>query len=88
MRRCCLCFAVGLLASPVGLAEAASWGETYTLDNGLRVVLTPDHRFPSVTVLVRYHVGARQEPPGRVSSGNGGGGPGEPSRWRSRTCRS
>jgi zinc protease len=47
------------------VARAADWGETYTLPNGLRVVLDPDRRFPSVTVLVRYHVGARQEPAGR-----------------------
>lgn len=46
-------------------AHAAAWGETYTLPNGLRVVLDPDKRFPTVTVFVRYHVGARQEPAGR-----------------------
>jgi zinc protease len=46
-------------------AFAAGWGETYTLPNGLRVVLSPERRFPSVTVLVRYHVGARQESAGR-----------------------
>jgi zinc protease len=46
-------------------ARAAAWGETYTLPNGLRVVLNPDKRFPTVTVFVRYHVGARQEPAGK-----------------------
>src|SRR5687768_5872569 len=51
-----------LLAGP---AAAAEWGQAYVLPNGLRVVLAPDRRFPSVTVLVRYHVGARQEPAGR-----------------------
>jgi zinc protease len=45
-------------------AQAANWGETYLLPNGLRVVLNSDTRFPTVTVLVRYHVGARQEPLG------------------------
>jgi zinc protease len=54
----------------VGLAGVAAdaraaWGETYRLQNGLRVVLSPDARFPSVTVLLRYHVAARNEPPGR-----------------------
>jgi predicted Zn-dependent peptidase len=62
------------LAATVGLAAPAraqpaeapqAWGETYKLPNGLRVILAPDRRFPEVTVLVRYHVGARQEPPGR-----------------------
>jgi zinc protease len=42
-----------------------AWGETYRLQNGLRVVLSPDARFPSVTVLLRYHVAARNEPAGR-----------------------
>jgi predicted Zn-dependent peptidase len=46
-------------------ARADPWGETYMLPNGLHVVLNPDKRFPTVTVFVRYHVGARQEPAGR-----------------------
>jgi zinc protease len=46
-------------------AQTRKWGEIYTLGNGLRVVLSPDRRFPTVTVLLRYHVGARQEPPGK-----------------------
>jgi zinc protease len=54
-----------LLALAPSLAHAEVWGETYVLPNGLRVVLNPDKRFPTVTVFVRYHVGARQEPAGR-----------------------
>jgi predicted Zn-dependent peptidase len=57
--------AVVLALLAAGPAVAAGWGETYTLANGMRVILSPDRRFPSVTVLVRYHVGARQEPAGR-----------------------
>ena len=56
---------VATVAGSTGDARAAEWGETYHLANGLRVILSPDVRFPSVTVLVRYHVGARHEPPGR-----------------------
>ena len=52
------------LARAQAEATGASWGEMYRLPNGLRVVLSPDARFPTVTVLVRYHVGARQEPAG------------------------
>src|SRR3954464_5600560 len=46
-------------------ARADGWGEAYTLPNGLHVILNSDQRFPTVTVFVRYHVGARQEPVGR-----------------------
>jgi predicted Zn-dependent peptidase len=56
---------LALLAVLAVRPAAAGWGETYTLANGLRVILSPDQRFPSLTVLVRYHVGARQEPSGR-----------------------
>lgn len=59
----CLILLVVLL-SP-SRAPAAGPGEMYKLANGLRVVLNPDKRFPTVTVLVRYHVGARHEPVGR-----------------------
>ena len=36
------------------------------LDNGLRVVLQPDDSVPLVAVHVMYHVGSRNEPPGRT----------------------
>ncbi|SDE16752.1 M16 family metallopeptidase [Auraticoccus monumenti] len=38
---------------------------TATLDNGLRVVVSPDHAVPSVTVNLWYDVGSRHESPGR-----------------------
>ena len=40
--------------------------EYYTLDNGLRVVLSPDHTAPIVTVAVYYNVGLRLEPRDRT----------------------
>jgi predicted Zn-dependent peptidase len=40
--------------------------EQHTLANGLRVVLSPDHSAPIVTVAVYYHVGMRLEPRGRT----------------------
>src|SRR5262245_16263348 len=46
-------------------AAAQGWGESYRLTNGLQVVLTPEPQLPTLAVLVRYHVGARHEPPGR-----------------------
>jgi zinc protease len=40
--------------------------ESYRLDNGLRVVLSPDPAIPTVTVGVYYHIGFRLEPRGRT----------------------
>ncbi len=40
--------------------------ERFTLDNGLRVVLTPDRSAPVVGVAVVYDVGIRSEPKGRT----------------------
>ena len=38
--------------------------ESFTLDNGLQVVVLPNHRVPVVTHMVWYKVGAADEPPG------------------------
>ncbi len=40
--------------------------EYYTLDNGLKVVLSRDTTAPTVTVGVYYHIGFRTEPRGRT----------------------
>lgn len=40
--------------------------ERFTLDNGLRVVLSPDRSAPVVAVAVVYDVGIRSEPEGRT----------------------
>ncbi|MGD9564365.1 MAG: M16 family metallopeptidase [Pyrinomonadaceae bacterium] len=40
--------------------------EQYTLDNGLRVVLNPDHAVPVVAIAVYYDVGSRNEREGRT----------------------
>ncbi len=39
---------------------------TFTLKNGLRLVVIPDHRAPVVTHMVWYRVGAADEPVGRT----------------------
>lgn len=39
--------------------------EKYVLPNGLTVILHEDHRTPIVAVNVWYHVGSKDEPPGR-----------------------
>jgi predicted Zn-dependent peptidase len=40
--------------------------ETYTLDNGLRVILSEDHTAPIVAVNLWYDVGSAHEKPGRT----------------------
>jgi predicted Zn-dependent peptidase len=39
--------------------------QEFTLPNGLRVILSEDHRAPQVTVNVWYHVGAANQGPGK-----------------------
>ncbi|MGI9422069.1 MAG: M16 family metallopeptidase [Hyphomicrobiaceae bacterium] len=57
----CLMLATsGLIAS----ASAAPRAATSILDNGLQVVVIPDHRAPVVTHMVWYRVGAADEAPG------------------------
>ena len=46
-------------------AEPSIPFEEYTLPNGLRVILSEDHRAPQVAVSVWYHVGAANQRPGR-----------------------
>ncbi len=40
--------------------------EKYTLDNGLQVILHEDHTIPMAAVNVWYHVGSKNEMPGRT----------------------
>ncbi len=46
-------------------AAAAFEAETFALDNGLQVVVIPNHRAPIATHMVWYKVGAADEPPGK-----------------------
>lgn len=39
---------------------------SFTLDNGLNVVVIPDHRAPVVTQMIWYHVGSADEGPGKT----------------------
>jgi zinc protease len=61
---------VATLAAEADKAPAASSekpaqkASKFTLDNGLDVVVIPDHRAPVVTQMVWYKVGAADEPPG------------------------
>jgi zinc protease len=54
-------------AEPVDLGDLviAPEAESFTLDNGLEVVVVPDRRAPIVTHMIWYRVGSADEPPGR-----------------------
>ncbi|MGL3823468.1 M16 family metallopeptidase [Sphingopyxis sp. R3-92] len=60
--------------APVAAAAATSQGvagidiphEEFTLPNGLRVIVQTDHTVPVVAVNIWYHVGSRNEDPGRT----------------------
>jgi zinc protease len=56
---------VSVLFAP-GPAGAAIWNpKTFTLDNGLQVVVVENHRVPAVTQMIFYKVGAADEEPGK-----------------------
>jgi zinc protease len=54
---------LGLAAPPA--AAAVYNPETFTLKNGLQVVVIPNHRLPIVTQMVWYKVGAADDPYGK-----------------------
>ncbi len=62
--------ALGILgasaAAHAAMAQAASQGPTtFTLGNGLQVVVIPDRRTPVVTQMIWYKVGSADETPGK-----------------------
>nr|WP_321511668.1 pitrilysin family protein [uncultured Hyphomonas sp.] len=58
--------AAALFAISAGPAAAEEWKpETFTLSNGMDVIVLPDHRAPVVTHMLWYKVGAVDEAPGK-----------------------
>jgi len=70
-RRLLAAGAISLVALGSAMAQAKDDGamfpnvESFELDNGMQVVVIPDHRAPVVTHMVWYRVGAADEPPGK-----------------------
>ncbi|MDR2234182.1 MAG: insulinase family protein [Tannerella sp.] len=58
---CLIAFACNETTNQVPLAY-----ESYTLDNGLKVVLHQDHSDPIVALTIQYHVGSGREKPGKT----------------------
>jgi len=55
--------------SPATSRSSKSFGIDYKefkLKNGLRILLSEDHRAPTFSICVTYNVGSRDEPPGRT----------------------
>ena len=61
----CGVFATGALAAASSQAAFGPKAGHFTLDNGMKVVVIPDHRAPVVTHMVWYRVGSADEDPGR-----------------------
>ncbi|MGH9443573.1 MAG: M16 family metallopeptidase [Thermoanaerobaculia bacterium] len=57
--------ALSAAALPLSAAGFRVPIEQFTLGNGLRVALSPDHASPVIAVAVYYHVGSRDEEKGR-----------------------
>ena len=61
--------ALGILFAPAAIntatAQTATAPATFTLSNGLHVVVIPDRRTPVVTQMIWYNVGSADETPGK-----------------------
>lgn len=70
---CALCFTLLFVSAPPLAAAPAHEkvfnAETFTLRNGMQVIVIPNHRAPVVTHMVWYKVGAADEPQGDGVSG-------------------
>lgn len=63
----CVLALTGLLATVAAFAQAVDIPyQTFTLGNGLQVVVHEDHKAPVVAVNVWYHVGSKNEQPGKT----------------------
>jgi zinc protease len=69
LTRCISVFVLSLALPAVAAATVARVDipfEEFTLDNGLRVIVHTDRKAPIVAVNIWYHVGSKDEPPGRT----------------------
>jgi zinc protease len=66
LRRLSLGIACALAAASLSAAKVDIPYEEFKLDNGLRVIVHEDHKAPIVAVNLWYHVGSKNEKPGRT----------------------
>jgi zinc protease len=62
---CLLGVPAAVHAAPAATPSAPQGPTTFTLDNGLKVVVIPDRRTPVVTQMIWYKVGSADETPGK-----------------------
>lgn len=65
VRAAAIAIAAVLSCAPFPASAGVFNPETFTLGNGMRVVVIPNHRLPVVTHMVWYRVGSADEPPGK-----------------------
>ncbi|SFU28204.1 Predicted Zn-dependent peptidase [Pustulibacterium marinum] len=65
MKKNLLTVAAAMLLGSLSFAQEVAY-EEYDLDNGLHVILHQDNSAPVVTTSVMYHVGSKDEEPGRT----------------------
>lgn len=61
-----LCLGCGSPKTPNDAIKVSLPNKHYFLANGLEVVLEPDTHSPYVAIRMRYHVGSKDDPPGRA----------------------
>ena len=55
-----------LVGAPATAQSGENWApQSFTLSNGMRAVVLPDHRAPVVTHMIWYRVGSADEAPGK-----------------------
>src|SRR5207237_3350362 len=60
------CLTIALtIAGPSPVSAQQFGAESFTLSNGLQVVVVPNHRVPAVTQMVWYKTGAADDPRGK-----------------------
>jgi zinc protease len=57
--------AVAVLVQPADAETTGPEVSHFTLNNGLELVVIPDHRVPVITQMIWYKVGSADEPPGK-----------------------
>ena len=73
MKKLLLAFFIGLLCTPLSYGQEFQFKaedinidyKTYTLKNGLTLLVYEDHKAPIAAVNVWYHVGSKNEKPGK-----------------------
>src|SRR5690242_910545 len=61
----CLCLSVRAQNNLVNVSNVDIPFQKYTLDNGLTLIVHEDHKAPIVSINIWYHVGSKNEKPGK-----------------------